>query len=527
MRRSLPLLRNNLKKALWILVALGFLGGVAAWAQEPPAPPEPQAAEATPESQEAPGANPEEPAATEAGAPSGEGAEAAKPEGETEAALPPMEEAPAAKATPEAPAADGAAAPADPDGAADPNAKSVEPPSQSAKSNEPATPVLEGLELEQLLIGEEVITTGLEQLCEVTLRNRSGRDYPLTVRLVVTLPNRNIITFGDKKIVAKGYSDTRALIPYPIGIHEGGDYTVAVRVFNAKDQVVLTTNKLQEQIFYGLDKTERNEPPQKRRKKTLTETELKEIEKKQKAETLKVAKVTFDPPDLKFERVTLVNSSVLRGESTHVRLYVINDGGNLASNLDYTLYWYFAQRPKRLVNFFKDQIRLIAPGERKILEVPLTIPGSEQQGKYMVVAKLDEAGTIKETNENNNDMTSENELIFGDVALVFPDDSYSFAEEGLFQFEWRSKLFNQFKLQISADPAFANEDESFYLPKGDLWTPSDKISPMRGEMPQMAIGLMETKEVDHLYWRVVAKNSQGKVTESQSRRFYINLKPKE
>ncbi|OGG98917.1 MAG: hypothetical protein A2600_06265 [Candidatus Lambdaproteobacteria bacterium RIFOXYD1_FULL_56_27] len=502
-------MRNKLRKALWILVALSLLGEVAVWAQEPPATPSPQASQETQEGTEATAEDPAPEA--EAEAPAEEGAPAAK--AASEPGLPPMEEAPAAstEAAPETGAAAAPAAPTD----------------QKPTANEPAAPVLTGLELEQLLIGEEVINTGLEQLCEVTLRNRSAKDYPVTVRLVVTLPNRNIITFGDKKVVAKGYSDTRALIPYPLGIHEGGDYTVAVRVFDSRDQVVLTTNKLQEQIFYGLDKSERTEPPQKRRKKTLTETELKEIEKKQKAETLKVSKVTFDPPDLKFERVTLVNSSVLRGESTHIRLYVMNDGGNLASNLDYTLYWYFAQRPKRLVNFFKDQIRLIAPGERKILEVPLTIPGSEQQGKYMVVARLDEAGTIKETNENNNEMTSENELIFGDVALVFPDDSYSFAEEGLFQFEWRSKLFNQFKLQISADPAFANEDESFYLPKGDLWTPSDKISPMRGEMPQMAIGLMETKEVDHLYWRVVAKNSQGKVTESQSRRFYINLKPKE
>ncbi|MDT8446171.1 MAG: CARDB domain-containing protein [bacterium] len=384
-----------------------------------------------------------------------------------------------------------------------------------------------GLSLEQMLIGEEVVDTGREQLVEVTVRNSGAKDLPLIVRLVVTLPNRNIITYGNKHIIANAYSDTRALIPYPLGQHDGGDYTVAARVFNRADEVVLTTTKVQEQIFYGLDRSQRDAPPEKRRQKKLTEEEMAELRKNKEAETLKASDVSFDPPDLKFSQVTLINASVLRGETTHVRMYINNDGGNVAANATYSLYWFFSQRPNRKVSFFRDRVDLIAPGERKVLEVPLTIPATEQQGKYQVLAVLDEGGSLKEMDETNNQATTDNLLIFGDVALVFPDNNYSFAEEGLFQFEWRSKDYNQFKLQISADPTFTNDADSFYLPKGDLWTPSFKINPMKGEMPQMGIGLMETREMDHLFWRVVAKNSQGKVTESASRKFYITLKPKE
>ena len=382
-----------------------------------------------------------------------------------------------------------------------------------------------GLTLEQLLLAEEVIDTGREQLAEVLIRNTGAKAYPLTVSLVITLPNRNIITYGKKEILAKAYSDTRALIPYLIEKNNGGDYTIAARIFNQRDQIVLTTSKLQEQIFYGLDRSQRSAPPNKRRKKKLSEGELAALQLQKKAETLKEAEVVFDPPDLTFSKIKLTTSSVIRGETTHVQLFVNNEGGNIASNAEYSLYWYFSQRPKRKVNFFRDRVALIAPGERKIIEIPLTIPVGEQPGKYMITAVLDESGAIKEMDEENNTRSSENQLIFGDVALVFPNDMYSFAEEGLFQFEWRSKQYNQFKLQISSDPTFPDAD-SFYLPKGDLWTPSLKINPMRGEMPSMAIGLMETKEVDHLFWRVVAKNSQGKVTESQARRFYIALKPK-
>lgn len=384
-----------------------------------------------------------------------------------------------------------------------------------------------GLTLEQLLIGQDVVVTGKEQLAEVTLRNSTSRDIPLVVKLVITLPNRNIITYGNKRIIAKAYSDTRALIPYKLGKHDGGDYTVAARVFNRAGDVVAQTDKMQDQIFYGLDKSQREAPPEKRRQKRLTEAELAELERQKTEEQMKTTEINFDPPDLKFDAVTLINASVLRGETTHVRMFVKNDGGNVAANVTYSLYWFFSQRPNRKVSFFRDRLRLIAPGERKVFEVPLTIPATEQQGKYQVVAILDEGGAIEELDETNNQATSDNLLIFGDVALVFPENNYSFAEEGLFQFEWRSKKYNQFKLQISADPSFTNEADSFYLPKGDLWTPNFKINPMKGEMPAMAIGLMNTNEIDHLYWRVIAKNSQGKVTESQSRKFFINLKPRE
>jgi len=382
-----------------------------------------------------------------------------------------------------------------------------------------------GLTLKRLLIGEEVIDTGKHQLAEVTIFNQGAQAYRLRVRLVITLPNRNIITYGDKKIIAKPFSEVRALIPYPIEKHNGGDYTMAARVFNQQEDVVLATDKLQEQIFYGLDRSQRDAPPVKRRKKKLTIAEKKALATQKKAKLLKETAVVFDPPDLTFSQVRLTQSSVIRGETTHIQLFINNDGGNIASGVNYSLYWYFTQRPKRKVNFFRDQIRLIAPGERKIVEVPLTIPVDEQPGRYLVVAKLDEENIIKEMDDDNNDKISSGQLIFGDVGLVFPADTYSFAEDGLFQFEWRSQKYNQFKLQISSDPAFPDED-SFYLPKGDMWTPSFKINPMRGEMPAMGIGLMETKEVDHLYWRVVAKNSQGKVTKSQSRIFYITLKPK-
>ncbi|MCP4296810.1 MAG: hypothetical protein GY786_14510, partial [Proteobacteria bacterium] len=145
-------------------------------------------------------------------------------------------------------------------------------------------------------------------------------------------------------------------------------------------------------------------------------------------------------------------------------------------------------------------------------------------GRYIIGGVVDEPNYIKESDENNNSKITLNPIIFSDVAQVFPEDSYSFAEDGLFKFEWRSNSFKQFKVQISADKAFKNENRMFEMPKGEKWQSSSIIKPAKGEMPTLALALMSSSDTDNLYWRIKAKNQNGKITYSAIRNFYINLK---
>jgi hypothetical protein len=140
---------------------------------------------------------------------------------------------------------------------------------------------------------------------------------------------------------------------------------------------------------------------------------------------------------------------------------------------------------------------------------------------------IDDSNKIKELNENNNYSTSDKPVIFSDIALEFPDDQHSFAEDGLFKFQWRSKKYNQFKVQISSDELFTNPEEVFELPKGENeegWTAASTLKPLPGEMPAMALALMETNGIDYLFWRVKAKDPEGGITESSARKFFITLK---
>lgn len=391
-----------------------------------------------------------------------------------------------------------------------------------------ATSSASGISIRKITIGEERIETGRKQLIEVLIKNAIGKDVEANVKLSLVLPNHNIITFGNRSVNLKAKSDTRVLIPYPIQRNKGGDYTVGAKIYSKKGRVLAKNTARQQQLFFAVDPSRKHQKPS--RKSSLEQQEARKKEEIKKKEEMEAAKplVMFDPPDLVIRDLSILhNDSILRGETAHARITVVNEGGDIAINSKLNVYWYFAPRPNRKIEALTDVIKIIAPGEKKIIEVPVTIPAVEQKGQYMVYAILDEPNLIPELDDNNNHFTSKKPLIFNDIALVFPDDSHAFAEDGLFKFEWRSKKFNRFKVQISADKLFSDLEEIFELPKGgnsEGWTPADFIKPLSGEMPAMALALMESNGIDYLYWRVRAKDSEGGTTESSIRKFHINLK---
>ncbi|PCI30024.1 MAG: hypothetical protein COB67_02835 [SAR324 cluster bacterium] len=379
-----------------------------------------------------------------------------------------------------------------------------------------------GLMIQSIIVGEDSIQTKRTQLIEVVIRNINEQAIPIRIKLVITLPNRNIITFGNKRILAKGKTESRALFDYKIARHLGGDYTVGAKVYSTRGKVLAATIKKQGRYFFAIDPLKtRRAPSRVKRRQALENVESINLARKK---TNQVA-LLFDPPDLVWEEMKIINkTSVLRGETTHIRMVLANQGGNVATNVEYSIKWFFAQREKRKKRLFWDKIKAIAPGERKVIELPITIPEVEQRGEYLVEAVVDEPNYVKESEENNNTKVISKPIIFSDVALVFPEEGYSFAEDGLFKFQWRSRRYRQFKVQISADPTFKDEENLFELPKGQQWTPAVSIKPMRGELPGLALALMDSNDLDHLFWRVKAKDQAGKVTFSTGRKFFINLK---
>lgn len=380
-----------------------------------------------------------------------------------------------------------------------------------------------GLQITNITVGEDAIATAKTQLIEVVLKNTLKMDIAVKVRLIITLPNRNVITFGNRRAIVRDKSRARVLFDYPVKKHLGGDYSVGAKVYASKSgKVLASTTKKQGRYFFAIDPTKsRRAPSRVKRKQVLDELEQFSLGTKENNEQA----VQFDPPDLLWEELSVINqTSILRGETTHVRMILANQGGDVATDVEYSVKWYFSQREKRKKRIFWDRIKAIAPGERKVIELPITIPAKEQIGSYIVEVVVDEPNIIRESEENNNSRITNKPIIFSDVAQVFPEDSYSFAEDGLFRFEWRSRFFRQFKVQISTDKSFKTDEAMFEMPKGERWQSATSIKPEKGEMPTLALALMSGKDTDNLFWRIKAKNQTGKITYSAVRNFYINLK---
>ncbi len=382
-----------------------------------------------------------------------------------------------------------------------------------------------GISIEKVTVGEDRIETGRNQLIEVLVKNSTSSSIEVIAKLSIVLPNHNVVPFGNRRLSLGSKSETRILFPFPIDKNRGGDYTVGAKIYSLKGKVLAKNPEKIKTYFFAVDPTRRNQKP--KRPKTSSSSKDGNKDSQNNKKSVKPL-VEFDPPDLTIKKISILNNnSILRGETAHIRLVISNEGGDIASNVNYSIYWYFAPRINRKKNSLNDVIKIIAPGEKKVIEVPVTIPEIELKGEYFVYATVDEANTIRETDEKNNSITTKESIIFSDIALVFPDDLHSFAEDGLFKFQWRSKKFTHFKVQVSSNELFSDLEEIFELPKGEGsegWTPADWIKPLAGEMPAMALALMESNGIDYLFWRVIAKDTEGNTTESSVRKFYISLK---
>ncbi len=266
-----------------------------------------------------------------------------------------------------------------------------------------------GISIEKITIGEERIAAGRKQLIEVLVKNITQKSISSVVKLSIILPNHNIINFGNKRVVLIARTEHRILFPYQIEKSRGGDYSVGAKVYSSKGRVLAKNTEEQVKHFFAVDASRKN---QKAKRPFEKEAARKKAEAEEAKKKMMANISLFDPPDLAIEELSVVNNnSILRGETVHVRMIVSNLGGDIASNTSYNVYWYFAPRENRKIKSFSQQIKVIAPGERKIIDIPVTIPQIEQKGEYFIYAVVDESNKLKEINEKNNSATSNKSII--------------------------------------------------------------------------------------------------------------------
>ncbi len=233
------------------------------------------------------------------------------------------------------------------------------------------------------------------------------------------------------------------------------------------------------------------------------------------------SRLRFERPDLVWENVSVTPSSLLVGEPLHVRTDLRNTGGDIARGIAVSVSWFHTRTPTRLNTISDTEVQVLAPGEKIELEFEVVLPEDALLGEYRVKLEADVGDRVEESDEENNAFTTAS-IRLSRIKLVFPEPGFAFEEAGLFLFRWDSLRFDEFKVQVGTDPAFADEASFFDLPQGEKWTREKEIVPLEGELPAMAKGLMERTGTTSLYWRVVGRDSEtGQMGFSAVRPFTI------
>ncbi len=216
----------------------------------------------------------------------------------------------------------------------------------------------------------------------------------------------------------------------------------------------------------------------------------------------------FEKPDLVWENLDIQPPALLVGEPLKIKADLRNVGGDIARNIDVKVDYFNPRTPARLLPISKSTVQVLAPGDKVEMEFETSFPEDAQLGEYKVQLVIDPNNQIVEASKENNTLVSEVPVKLSLIKQVFPEPGYYFEQAGLFLFRWDSRRFDEFKVQVGTDPAFTTPDSFFDLPQGDKWTKDREIVPLEGELPDMAVGLMQKARADQLYWRVVGRSSQ-------------------
>jgi hypothetical protein len=232
--------------------------------------------------------------------------------------------------------------------------------------------------------------------------------------------------------------------------------------------------------------------------------------------------LSFEKPDLVWENLDIQPANLLVGEPLKIKADLRNVGGDIARNVEVKVDYFNTRTPGRLIPVTRTSAQVLAPGDKVELEFETVLPEESTLGDYKVQLQIDPSNRVAESNKENNTLVSDVPVQLSLVKLIFPEPGYYFEQAGLFLFRWDSRRFDEFKVQVGTDSAFATQDSFFDIPQGDKWTKDREIVPLEGELPEMAVGLMQKARSNQLYWRVVGRSSTlGLQTVSQASPFSI------
>ncbi len=343
------------------------------------------------------------------------------------------------------------------------------------------------------------------QLIQASVTNLSSEVQAVGVEVVVKLDGEQKRKKSLRKQVMIPPFDLMRLL-HDIKLDEVGVYRISVRVWTDKFRQVLVETK----------------PGDERRFYIASEQDISLARDALGTSTGGgiMRKLEFEPPDLRWESAQVIPKHILRGETMRLRLNLLNVGGDIIRDVRSKVEIFNTRQPRRRTVVATPVTPVMAPGEVVTYELEYVLPEDQLLGTYQISATADPDNVLKEVKENNNEIKSD-DLKLSDIKLLLPPEDFMFEENGLFLFQWDSLAYGEFKIQVGVDKKFEDAGAYFDLPQGDRWIADKELVPLSGELPGMAMGLMESFEQNKLHWRVVGRQASGRQAISEVRSFTI------
>ena len=377
------------------------------------------------------------------------------------------------------------------------------------------------LEVSRVIVAEKMIRPGALQLVQVSLNNRDTE----TVKVSLHLDLRDE---GDQR---SGAPQTRE-VAVPPGEEKRFYFRFSAPEspgrYNVRMEVVSPHTKrnalLGEPVFHSGFEVGMRESPY---LAAMSGAGEKTGRPRQVPTYRPPRNLTFERADLVWENPQISTNMLLVGEPIRIKASVRNVGGDIAKAVDVRVDYYNTNLPNRLHPISRTTVSILAPGEKEEMEKEFIFPANSVLGSYVVILTADSADMVVESDEKNNRFEFAEPIQLSHIKQIFPQRDFVFDEAGLFLFRWDSLRYNEYKVQVGVDKSFEDTEQFFDIPQGDKWLRDKEVVPLEGELPAMALGLLERAGAQTLYWRVMGRNSETDQTwVSPGLPFTIRLAPK-
>ena len=250
----------------------------------------------------------------------------------------------------------------------------------------PAAFGAESVEVAAIVLSEQALEPGREQIVQVTLRNTAAGAASVGVRVTLNDKAGKSLDKPLQRVVAvNGYDEQRVYFTLKAP-RQSGEYRVQLGLFSPDFKRRLTA---QEPAFYATFTVAARRPAvaaQPPSSSAPQEAAPGPGAQKPSVRTFPAPPgLQFEAADLLWENIGVTPGNFLIGDTGRIRADLVNVGGDVARDVGVQVRYFNSRIPNKLESVADSTVAALAPGERIELEWEFKFPENGLLGEYRIV----------------------------------------------------------------------------------------------------------------------------------------------